>query len=104
MKWNTIKDRCVREFNSTIGRDLMFAVGADVSNIVVATLLEGGYYREKENISIRTSIVLELKEKIINEIDNWDIRNYKSLSQIFPKAFPKNIKGINLTENGWELY
>lgn len=45
----------------------------------------------------------DLANQIYDVIIKWDVRNYKTLQNQFPKQFPKNIIGIDLTDNGWEL-
>ena len=102
MKWDTIKNRCVKE-----ACYLMSLPHINMSILTVGTLLDPNKYENVKYLRDTTlgrALRKEMTEEIVKAIDNWDIRQYKTLQNVFPKLFPKNIVGIDLGEKGWVLY
>jgi hypothetical protein len=94
MKWETIKNRCVN-----IASKELHTLSLEVNWSMLLFQLQKqnnriGFYKTQEMA----------KEKCYDVIDNWDIRNWKSLQERFPQAFPKGVSQIELTDKGWELF
>lgn len=99
MKRDRIKNKCVNEVYITFNK-----VTYDASNLIVVAAILNSSYKNKYDTTIGRSIQKELFDEIILAIDNWDIRNYEGLRNIFPKCFPKGIIQPELTDKGWEFF
>jgi len=100
MKWDTIKDRCVREAHS----QFFNGNGATLSLVNLACMLDPTYKNKYEGIGgFGHSVRLELYKEVEKTIDAWDIRCHGTLKKVFPKAFPSGANTPNLGENGWEM-
>lgn len=100
MKWETIKNRCVRQAYEQLAKQVSFT---SLHLLTIGALLDKDYQQKYKDTTIGRSLRKEITEAIILAIDNWDIRQYNELKNVFPTAFPKNIVGIDLTEKGWEI-
>ena len=93
MKWDTIKDRCVSEAS----KDLSANGSSSKWGILLTQLIKEG------NGMTFYSAQKTARGKCYEIIDSWDIRQWESLRDIFPNAFPKGLKKPELTDKGWEL-
>ena len=97
MKWDTIKDNCIRaactDFRSN---------NTDISLIVLAVLQSGERPLDWKG-TIRRRLAKEIEDEIVRVIERWDIRQHEKLRSLFPSCF-KGLLGIaELTDNGWEV-
>jgi hypothetical protein len=102
MRWETIKKRAIveaiTELRSPFTNVTLLSVGA------IFEMLDRDFKLKYENQTLATNMRLQLMDEVEKEINNWDIRSYLKLKEVFPKAFPKNVWGIiELGENGWEI-
>ena len=107
MKWDSIKNKCVREAHTAINNEYSGMLKSEPINfslLSVGAILDSEYKNKYENTTLSRSLRKEITDEVIRAIDNWDIRCWSSLQKVFPKAFPKNVQGIELGENGWVLY
>lgn len=100
MKWSKIKDKCVGQAYVQIYNTFTYS---DLQLLVVAVLNEGGY-KVEAGTTIGRQVKDELWKQIEFKIDNWDVRHYSGLMKLYPKAFPKVVSSVELTDNGWELF
>lgn len=95
MKWETIKNKCVNiAYHELNGSNAMNSA----TMICLASMLDV----ETQSITSRQALK-EVTEKIFKAIDDWDIRCYQGLHRIYPRAFPKNVTTIELSDKGWIL-
>ena len=94
MKWETIKNNCIREAVVDHRRGIKYAA---IEMLLLTQYRKSGYKKSAHNF------LRELEDDIVNVINNWDIRAFKALSVVFPQCFPKRELKIELTDNGWEL-
>jgi hypothetical protein len=72
--------------------------------------LNGDYYKRKGNsYEILKDFRNEIANDLCNVVNNWDIRNYKTLIELFPKCFPSYVKNnkcvLDINDNGlWEFF
>ena len=101
MDWHT-RNQAYTELGSVyagmVGDKINFSI------LSLAALLDTSYKKQHEDKTLSRSLQKEITDEVIKAIDNWDIRCWSSLRDVFPKAFPKNVQGMELGENGWELY
>lgn len=76
----------------------------NISVLSVSAILDPKYKKKYDNKTLSGSLKEELKDVVEEAIKNWDIRQYNGLMNVFPKLFPKTVTGINLTDQGWEIY
>jgi len=93
MKWDTIKDRCIKEVYKQFKNPSFLQTVRPIMSI--SCIKTGENPRE---------CTLELRDEIIKCIESWDIRGFNALQRVFPKQFPSGSKRrIELTEKGWEI-
>lgn len=86
MKWETIKSNCIRSsYNMITSNDNFFLVNLH--------RIKGG---EKPLLFHANKNALH--DEISRVINNWDIRSYQKLRDIFPNEFPKGDLVIEYNE------
>jgi len=101
MKWETIKNKAIAELthrlNYPIDREIVAFIGTEA-----LVRIQSGGQKMDSHIFLKN-----LKDEMIKTIENTDIRCYKDLMKLAPKAFPacavKDNCVIELTDNGWEI-
>ena len=94
MKWEIIKNNCIREIVS-IHRHNFSYVGEKMLLLTRYRIL--GY-----NKSAHTFLT-EVENDVVAIINRWDIRDYEKLRNVYPNCFPKGNLSVELTDNEWEL-
>ena len=100
IKWENIKDKIKNEIKSRINNDVslypffvLLRTNKRLSGEKPKSVLAG--WEDKK----------EVADKLIDVLNNYDIREYKELMKIYPKAFPSFIKNnkctTELTGDGW---
>jgi hypothetical protein len=100
MKWETIKENAIRDLtyqiNTPFDSKLTGLIGVEAVKRII----------ESRDATFKT-LKAELSATIREVVNRVDIRSYKDLLKIAPKAFPscaRNGKAsIELTANGWEI-
>lgn len=92
MKWETIKANCRRRACTYLKNP-----NSEYSKLRMELFKEGNSVMTFDKLSNK---VMDEAEKII---DNWDIRDFNNLRNLFPKEFPKGNLIPIYGENGWEL-
>jgi hypothetical protein len=100
MKWETIKEKANIELREKIRNPLDKDAIAVLGLEAIQRLIDG----KKADYH---TLVKDVQSEVEKQINNIDVRNYKQLLAIAPKAFPacaRNGKAIvELTDNGWEI-
>lgn len=91
MKWDKIKENCIRCSYNTITVDSGRFVLSGLEMILKKEVLLNSYKRKDA-----------IHDEIAKIISNWDIRNFESLRKIFPNEFPKGNLRIEYNEF-WEV-
>ena len=112
MTYENIKDKIKSEIKYKLQLNLSYDSYLN-GLLMFSTLkekLNGCYYKRKGNSyeifkEFRNEICIDL----CNVVDNWDIRNYKQLAELFPKCFPSYIRNNNcildMNNDGlWEFF
>lgn len=94
MKWDTIKNKCISKYITTIKNHYVFQGEKSLVSLkLMLETLQVTKYKEVENLLIDEGIKI---------ISNWDIRNYSKLREIFENEFPKGNLVIKYNNN-WSI-
>ena len=86
VSWEKLKEKCIHEMASKLRHAEFDGVYAELSTIRV-----GLYVQQKELklLGDTHKYIEELIKIFTRDINSCDIRNYRTLVKLFPKAFPK---------------
>ncbi|GAG04370.1 unnamed protein product [marine sediment metagenome] len=99
MKWETIKTKCIRE-----ACEQLKSPHYNTAILSVGAIMDSTFKKKYKSLSLTANLRAELIDEVEKVINNWDIRCYKTLQNVFPNSFPKKLYGVmDLGENGWEL-
>lgn len=100
MNWETIKNKAIREiitkYRTMTNADTIGLLGIESLKQIKSGTFKGTF-----------KLIKETEDKIVNLINNTDIRAYKDLLAVCPEVFPKWIKDGKFTieygDSGFEF-
>lgn len=99
MKWDKITENVGLEVYNRI-RNNDYMIGGDMGVAMMLSHINGTHKQSRQ-------LKQEIADDLYKVAKGWDIRNYKSLLNMFPKCFPVFARSGNViieyTDNGFEI-
>lgn len=104
MKWETIKTKAINLAYEQFKKEAVYEP-SKVQMLLLRLHLnkEAAELIKNPKISLGDNLKQQLWDQIKGVIDQWDIRWWKGLKELYPNAFPVGNLSPEIKDDGWHL-